>query len=176
MKRFTSFLLIFSILFCFWGCTKVTPAPTKPVRFYYPAADVIYDGKTPLIQAEVRESAGYENDVTGLLNLYLHGPTSEALRSPFPGRVTVSRYSSTANTAVLELSAEFSHLVGIDLTVACACIAYTLFDLTQLDRVQICATDVQLDGQSSITLERDDIYFVDTQDITETSSDATAPS
>lgn len=161
MKRWTAALLAFAILCALPGCTRKAPAPKSPVSFYYPAVEVIYDGKTHVIQAETREGAGYEEDIAGLLNLYLRGPISETLRSPFPGRVTVSHFSTTANTAILELSSEFSQLVGIDLTLACACIANTLFDLTQLQRVQIFATDAMLDSQASITLERDDLYFTD---------------
>ena len=92
-----------------------------------------------------------------------------ALRSPFPAHLRVTRYATTGSTAILTLSTELSYLNGIDLTLACVCIANTLFDLTELSRVQIFAADAQLEGQSSITLERDDVYLIDTPapDVTE---------
>ena len=172
MKHFVSILLAFSLVFCLLGCAKDAP-PRKPVNFYYPATETVYDGEAEILHPEVRESANFDEDITGLLNLYLQGPVSESLRSPFPDRVTVTRYAATSNTAILVLSNEFAQLVGIDLTLACACISRTLLDLTGLDRVQIYATDALLDGQASLTLERDDIHYMDTPDPSTAGSDTT---
>lgn len=176
MKRWTSLLLILLLLVSTLGCAHTTPAPAVPVTFYYPAEETVYDGKTTVIHKEIREGAGYAEDLEGLLNLYLKGPSSESLRSPFPRRVTVSRFTATTNMAILELSSEFAMLSGIDLTLACACIANTLFDLAQLDRVQILVTDSMLDGQTSITLDRDDIYFSDAPPATEEAAQSTTAS
>ena len=171
MKRWTSLLLIFAFLLATSGCTRTAAPPKIPVTFYYPAAETIYDGETVVIHSEIRDGAGYESDIEGLLTLYLQGPASEALRSPFPSQIAVIRYSTTANTANLVLNSEFAQLSGIDLTLACACIANTLFDMTQLERIQIFATNSQLDGQSSIILDRDDIYYLDTVTPTEEPTD-----
>lgn len=173
MKRWFACLMTAALLLSLLGCAKDAPPPQKPVNFYYPATDTVYDGKTEILHAEVRESANFDGDIPELLNLYLQGPVSESLRSPFPRQITVTRYASTANTAIVELSNEFSHLVGIDLTVACACIARTLFDLTDLDRVQLSATDAQLEGQAYLSWERDDIHYMDTPDPTAESSEST---
>ena len=162
MKRMTSILLILALLPALVGCSPKAEPPQSPVTFYYPADDTIYDGKTAVIHQEIRDAAGYEEDIEGLLNLYLKGPASESLRSPFPRQVKVTRYSTNSNTINLVLSSEFAQLSGIDLTLACACLANTLFELTQLERVQFFATDSQLDGQDSITLDRNDIYLADT--------------
>lgn len=164
MKRWITIILLITFLFSATGCGRKTSLPKQPVTFYYPAADFTYNGKTEVIHSEVRDCSGYRDNMVDLLNIYLQGPVSETLRSPFPRQVTVSRYSTTANTAIVELSSDFAGLSGIDLTLACACIASTLFDFTQLTRVQISATDAQLDGQDSILLEPNDLYMVDTPD------------
>ena len=161
MKRWTSLLLIFAFLLAASGCRRKAAPPKTPVTFYYPAVKTVYDGKTAVIHPEIRDGTGYEADIEGLLALYLQGPASETLRSPFPSQLTLIRYSTTSNTASVVLSSEFAQLTGIDLTLACTCIANTLFDLTQLERLQIFATNSQLDGQTSITLARDDIYYLD---------------
>ncbi len=171
MKRWTSLLLIFAFLLAASGCSRNAAPPTTPVTFYYPAVETVYDGKTAVIHPEIRDGAGYEADTEGLLALYLQGPASETLRSPFPSQVTLIRYSTTSNTANVVLSSEFAQLSGIDLTLACTCIANTLFDLTQLERLQIFATNSQLDGQTSIILARDDIYYLDTVAPTEEPAD-----
>ncbi len=162
MKRWTSLILILAVLSALFGCSGQTAPPQNPVAFYYPAEDTVYDGKTTVLHKEIRDGAGYEEDIEGLLALYLKGPSSESLRSPFPRRVTVAKFSTTSNTITLEMSSEFAQLSGIDLTLACACLANPLFDLTQLERIQFFATDAQLDGQPSITLDRNDILYFDT--------------
>lgn len=176
MKRWTSLILILVLLSSALGCARNDPAPKVPVTFYYPAEDTVYDGKTSVIHPEIRDGAGYEDNMEGLLNLYLKGPSSEELRSPFPRRVTVSRFAVTPNIATLVLSSEFAQLGGIDLTMACVCIANTVFELTGLDRIQISSADSQLDGQASITLERDDIYWMDVPQPTEETTQTTAAS
>ena len=169
MKRLLTLCCVLALLCTSMGCSTKTKPPKKPVTFYYLTQDTICDGKTEIIQPEERESAGYESNMEALLNIYLQGPRSISLRSPFPAHLTVTRYATTGSTAILTLSTELSYLSGIDLTLACVCIANTLFDLTELSRVQIFAADAQLEGQSSITLERDDVYWIDTPplDVTE---------
>ena len=176
MKRWISLLLALVFLLSAFGCTQTSPAPKQPVTFYYPAVETVYDGKAPVIHPEIRDGSGYEDNMEGLLNLYLKGPSSEDLRSPFPRQVTVSRFAVTPNIATLVLSSEFAQLGGIDLTMACVCIANTVFELTGLDRIQISSADSQLDGQASITLERDDIYWMDVPQPTEEPTQTTAAS
>ena len=176
MKRWTILLLTFLFLLTVAGCSRNVAPPKTPVTFYYPAAQTTYDGRTPILHQQIREGAGYTEDMAKLLNLYFSGPADETLRSPFPAHVTVTRFSTTSNTVSLELSSEFAQLGGIDLTLACACIANTVFDLTQLDRVQIFAADSLLDGQASITIDRNDLCFVDIPVPTEVPTDtSTAP-
>lgn len=174
MKRWIVLLLALAFLLSASGCKQAAPAPQRPVTFYYPAAETVYDGKSPVIHPEIRDGAGYEENMEGLLNIYLKGPSSEDLRSPFPRGVYVSRLYVTTTMATLELNSEFARLTGIDLTMACVCIASTVFELTGLDRVQILATDAQLDGLTSITLDRDDIYFIDPPQPTEEATQTTA--
>ena len=161
MKQWISLLLIAVFLLAATGCVRQTTPPELPVTFYYLAADTVYDGESTVLHKEIRDAAEYESDLVGLMDLYLKGPVSETFRSPFPRGVTVTRYAATANMINLELSSEFAQLSGINLTLACACLANTLFDLTELERVQILVTDAQLDGQTSITLDRDDILYWD---------------
>ena len=156
MKQRISIILIISLLLCLYGCAKDASPAKIPVNFYYLAKDISYNGKSEILQ-------------------YLKGPVSDTLRSPFPAHVRVTRYATTANMAILELSTEFAQLTGIDLTVACSCLNRTLFDLTQLERVMISVTDAQLDGQASITFDLNDIYFVDTPSSDETPDATVSP-
>lgn len=174
MKRSLILLLVIALTILSVGCDRTPAPPKQPVTFYYPVSNPVYDGKTGLIHSEVRDSTGLNDNMTELINLYLRGPLSETLRSPFPENVTVTRYSTTANTVILELSSEFANLSGIDLTLACACMAHTLLDMTGLERFQISAADSMLDGMSTITMERNDLYMTDTPNLETNNSKSTA--
>ena len=161
MKRFTAFVLIFSLALCCVACTPKNVTPKKPAAFYYCSTEVPYDGKSSGITAEMRESEAYGDDMIPLLNEYLKGPAGENLQSPFPDHVRIASFNTSATTVTVVLSREFSQLSGLDLILACACLSRTVFDLMEQNRIQIAAYDSLLDGQTYITLDRNSIFLVD---------------
>lgn len=161
MKRLTALILCVALLLFLGGCAGKKGPLQKPVAFYYRTAEVIYDGKTAMIGFEERESAGYEDNMIQLLNVYFAGPSSEKYRSPFPANLKAVSYSVLGSAVILELSSEFAQLSGVDLTIACACIAGTILSMTELDRVQISAADTPLDGQASIIMNRGNVLLLD---------------
>ena len=160
MKRVTSLALILALLFCSACGIRKQPLQ-KPVNFYYCTAEVAYDGLTGIMATEQRESVHFENDMTALLNAYLQGPTEEELVSPFPSDVTVVNCYTSGSTVLVVLSSEFAQLTGIDLTVACACLSSTVFELIEQDRIQISAFESQLVGQTVLTVDRNTMFMVD---------------
>ena len=63
---------------------------------------------------------------------------------------------------IIRLSKEFSQLSGIRLTVACACLSLTLFDLTDAARVRIVSPAAEKLPAVDITLCRTDLILTDT--------------
>ena len=163
MKRMTALLLCIIILLCICGCKKEKPALIMPVSFYYRTAEMTYDGTSAIISAEQRESAGFNDNILLLLNAYFNGPTSQELRSPFPRTLKAINYSVLGTSVQVEVSSDISQLSGIDLSIACACIAHTLFDLdSSIERVQISSSGSYLDGGNSVTITRDNLLLSDT--------------
>ena len=163
MKKMTALLLCITILLCVCGCKKEKPALIAPVSFYYRTTDMTYDGTTTVIGVEQRESAGFDGNTLLMLNAYFNGPTSPGLTSPFPRALKAIDYSDFGATALVEISSDISQLSGIDLSIACACIARTVFELNEkIERVQIFSSGPYLDGSNSITIARNDIILSDT--------------
>ena len=104
MKKIMSLLLCMLTLFSIAGCKK-TESYTNPVTFYYLGNDLSYDAQASAIQGETREGAGMVT-LENMLTLYLQGPESEELSSPFPAFLLFSvipgpRQKVTQNTVCL---------------------------------------------------------------------------
>ena len=80
MKRILPFLLALSLL-C--ACAKPAPQENPTYAFYYPQKQITYCSETGVLASEARSfPVGLE--FKKILNLYLEGPVSESLRTPFP--------------------------------------------------------------------------------------------
>ena len=136
MRRFVSLMLFLYMTVTLWACTSENKIES-PVLFYYPAKTVSYGSAEGVITPEERESANYKNDPSGLITLYLQGPKSTALRNPFPEDLSVRSYAVLDTEVILELSPHFSNVTGLDLTMACASLARTIFQLTNTEKLTI---------------------------------------
>lgn len=161
MKRYLIILL--SLLTCVSsiGCGDRNGDVRVPVNFYYRAEVIDYNSAQGVVTAEVRESAGYENDLTALVDLYLCGPETEGLLSPFPTDVRVESITQEDSLLQIVLSKEFGSLSGHNLSVACSCLSMTLIDLTQCQAVRIYAREGLLDGSEYVEMSRDSILLLD---------------
>lgn len=138
MKRWICALCAL-ILLATCGCSQNTPKPVKPVNFYYRTDPGNY--QTEAITPEVRESEGYEDDLKGLIQLYVNGPVSKSYLNPFPAKVTVESITVNTSTVDLQLNARFAQLSDLDMTTACACLTMTILEITQRHRLIINAVD-----------------------------------
>jgi len=158
MKKTLSLFLITVILFGFNACTQAE-APEVPVNFYYVRNQYDYGTDGGVIAAEVREAAGLSPDE--ILTTYLNGPVSEHLRTPFPDAVVVNSYDFQAKKLVITLSSEFSQLLDLDLTLACACLTVTCAELFDIETVTVTADGALLDGHQSISMDVNNIVLFD---------------
>lgn len=154
-------MCMFLALLFLCGCSRNKANIQTPVNFYYPNADVSYNSPDAVLSAEVREGAGYTNDLVQLLNLYLAGPLSDEFKSPFPAGTAAMRAFLADTTLTVELSTEFAELKGLDLTIACACLTKTAIALTGCNRTRIYVSDAKLDGNSYIILDAGDLLLID---------------
>lgn len=134
-----------------------------PVKFYYCNSDdrISYNSETGVIGWEARESNGYQEDLTALIDLYLKGPVSDYLKSPFPSGVSVVNISQTETELQITLSNQFGTLTGCELSLACGCLSMTLLEYTDAQSVEIMIQDEALDEKASITMSWENLILLD---------------
>ena len=161
MKRCVHLVLAVLLLVLCCGCKKQTNDIQLPTNFYYRSNPVNYNHSNGVIAAETREGSGYDQNLEGLIELYLQGPLDVAYLSPFPANVHVEELVSNDSVLQITLSSNFSNLSGHSLTIACACLSKTVIDLTQCDTVQISAFESDLAGNKFIEMKSDSFLFLD---------------
>ena len=87
--------------------------------------------------------------------------TNFSLKSPFPSGCRIVEIRRESKTLHLTLDGVFAQLENLDLTLACACLAKTCFDMSDAQEVKIDA--VAPDGNSiiNITFNRDSLVLED---------------
>lgn len=159
MKRWIWILpVICCLLTC---CTRQGHEITDPVTFYYPRVEPIYGQSDGLIAAQTRSADGDPLDYVYLLSQYLRGPQDAALISPFPKGIKLISLRVDGSTAHVTLSDGITSLGGMDLTLACSCLALTIGGLTQCDTVVIQAENGLLDGSRAIVMRPDSLLLYD---------------
>jgi len=150
MKKWISLLLAVLLVFCLYGCRK-----DDSIQFYYPRTEIQYGVSDGVIAAENRNIEGTDRSLEFLLKLYLEGPVSQELRSPFPKGTALVSLSKTENTVFITLSEPFEMLENLDYIIACASVASTCFALTDADSVTITTE------QTELTLTRENLSLAD---------------
>lgn len=135
------------------------PAPVQPVNFYYQAAAGDFSGGA--IQAEVRDLGPETLPAEEILELYFRGPVSEGLRSPFPADLAVDYVSLSDGVLTLAFNDAYASLSGVQLTLANACLVYTLVQFEGIESVCLQTTGSMLSGQLSVPLEAEDFLLLD---------------
>ena len=169
MRRKIALVLILALVLSLLGCSEKEDIEV-PASFYYCASTVAYDSPNGVIASEVRETKSVCEDLTALLNLYLQGPLNADYRNPFPEGTVIEAMEWENSALILTVSAQFSQLTGLELTLASACLAKTALSQTGQRTVRIQCESNPLDGNPSITLSADSLLLVD---ITEAAPETT---
>ena len=150
MKKWISMILALVLLFGLVGCRQ-----QESIHFYYPRTQIQYGVADGVIAAEPRELEGTNRSLEFILKLYLEGPVSQDLRSPFPKGTALANLKQEQDTIVVTLSPPFGLLEDLDYIIACACVASTCFALTEAESVTVAT------GQTQMTLTRDNLSLAD---------------
>ena len=161
MKKFITWILCIAAVLSIAGCGSSAPAARSPGAFYYRRQEVSYGSSDSVIAPEIRELAGMEKDLDALLDTYFAGPESDELLSPFPRDSRAVSWELADNTLTLTMNDAFAELSGVELTIACSCIARTFLELTDGDTVRIQAENGLLGTERSITLTKEAICLYD---------------
>lgn len=161
MRPIRCLSLILVLLLLLSACSFITPK--NIVSFYYPRSSLqSSDGNSQLFYSvENREITDDAKNLRYLLSLYFKGPLGNNRTSPFPADTHVVTLDQHAGQLYIQLNDEFGHLSGMDLTIACACISLTCFDLTDAERVTIITPASENYPAVEITLSREDLTLLD---------------
>lgn len=159
MKKNLCLLLSLALLLTLVGCGK--ESVRVPGEFYYRRTATVYGTENGVIAPEVRELASIESDPEAILDLYLKGPVSIGLESPFPRDSRVENWQIQDRTLVLTMNEAFTAISGVELTIACVCITRTMLGILDVDQVRFLSEDTLLNGQKELTLSADLISLTD---------------
>ena len=158
MKRILCFLLSASLMIALSGCIAYAqPRYEDPVRFFYRSADVAYQDPAGVIQAETRDAAQNRRNSEQLLRMYLEGPESQELRSPFPAGTKLVQFDLNGESAQIMLSFSGTEPKGIDLSIAFACLTKTCLEIAPVKSVTITLENSTV----SVTMDADSIILHD---------------
>ena len=153
MKRCICLLLILCMVIPFCGCAE--EETSEPVRFFYLRYPdrYRYGSAEGVVTYEDRDASGHTGDVKYLLTLYLQGPADETLLSPFPGNLKLMDLTRREKDMYITLDARFLTLKGMDLTLACVCLARTALSLVnaQTVHIQVSSDEGQISLVKSIS-------------------------
>lgn len=152
---------ILCLLLCLLLLTGCGPQLRDPGNFYYLRSEIGYEGNDGVIAPEERELQSIREDTGALLEEYFSGPVSSHLESPFPRDTKLLSWKMSGTNLQLELSQEFAQLSGVDLTIACACIARTFLELTPAASIRIHTDGALLNGSAYLYLSGDNLSLAD---------------
>ncbi len=101
-----------------------------------------------------------------LVRALLEEPEDDALRSPFPGGTSLQKLTVARGRALVDLSAQYGRLSGIDLSIADACLTLTLTQLGGVYAVRITANGRELPYRKTQLLTAADALLSSGEDVT----------
>lgn len=161
MKRMIVILLILTFLLGITACTQEEEPILEPVSLYYRRINFTYGAQDSVISSEVWDAAKYKGNLVALMNDYLKGGKSDHLARTFPSGVTLLHIALQGDTADLTLNSKFANLSGINLTIACACLAKTTMELTGAKTVVIHLKRQPLNGMDQIVMDESTLLLLD---------------
>lgn len=163
MKRIIGWMLTLLLVAVLFGCQFPNSKTKDSVSFYYQRSggNYVYGSEDAIIAPESREISGSRDNLRYLLTLYFHGPLDSALVSPFPSGTALADLQVEETSLTITLNSHFAQLEGINLTIACTCLARTCFDLTDAEAVEIKASPANGGAAVSVTITRDNVLLVD---------------
>ena len=152
MKKLAFVILSIIFIVSASGCAGNDKYYDTVVTFYYCADKIDYTPDASVMQCEERIVDCPPNEYKTIMQIYLNGPEKHGMYSPFPSGLTISEFIVDGDTTYVTFSENLSYLSGVDLTLACMCIANTCFALTHTQNVDISAEHVLLDNAPSILI------------------------
>ena len=157
MKKILIFLLLGLLLA---GCSQSNVDAENKVTFYYPLSAEKYAPESGVVQQQTKEITGAESHEL-LIRQYFSGTVQPEIQNNIPAGTRLLDFVMVDGNATIVLSDAFLQLTGIDRTIACACIAKTVFGITGCQAVNIQAASATGEDKLDLTLRPNTINLTD---------------
>lgn len=155
MKKAIALITLMLCLIPFSGCGGMDRADPDAISFFYVRSEFQYHGNENVIVAEERVLSDSREDPLWLLTLYMMGPISDGLSCPFPNGVKVLDVHEETKMLDITISDTSASLNESRFTLACSCLAMTMFECTDNAYVRIYS------GERSMSFDRESIFLAD---------------
>ena len=159
MKRIIVFILLIAMTVCICGCGNRGSEMIKPVNVYYCRETVDHSSDLGIFAPIQLDIGEWDGRMLAFINFYISAPVRDGLRSPFPTGAGITSIEYLDNALRVQLNPLFARLSTGELTVACACISLTLFELTNANSVRFNHHGATNDTVAVMT--RDNLLFKD---------------
>lgn len=152
MRKMLCVCLVLVLVFS--GCIhQPEAAGNEGVRFYYRNnQEEAYFSETGIMAFETRSIRWEQQSIAGLMEVYLQGPVSLELSSPFPKDLQLIETQILPDEITLTFDDSLASLSTVGLRVAAGCIARTLWEYGGYGTVILKAQNQPLDGQARLVL------------------------
>lgn len=158
MKKLLCLLLVLAVLLsgCMHGGQK------HNLTFYYRDAEDSYFSDLGVMSAEARVLYG-NSAIEDVMELYMKGPVTSGLTSPFPKGVQLVRTVRTPRSVTLIMNDAFADLPEIAMRVAAGCAARTVWDYNSDFETLKIKTEhgKSLDGVEELVITPGDLVLSD---------------
>ena len=155
MKRWILTLLVLSLALVCAGCSLFSGGKQENVVFYYEQSTYQYGEPDAVICGEERDITGHRGDYQYLLSLYMMGPLSDTLRTPFPAGMQILDVSVRMDLIRITVSEDLNTLSDSRRSLALACLAMTGLELSGQESIVIVC------GDEHVVLDRTMFTLVD---------------
>ena len=173
MKRWIAAILIAVAALCAAGCVSAHRTPEGVMLAVYyaaeaervPGGDILATARVPWNEQTERSP---QEQAREAMELLLGQCREEGFSSPLPEGTRLLSCTVSGSAAVVDLSAEYSQLTGMKLTIADYCVTLTLTQIEPIRMVRIRVDGQELPHGNGSTLLAGDALLTSTEDVVRT--------